>query len=59
MAEKIVPKQVRGKRLVVNVLEATIVELARVGFENISIESVAERDAGRHRRNSCARRSCV
>ena len=44
MAEKIIAKQVRGNRLVANVLEATIVELARVGFENISVESVAERD---------------
>jgi AcrR family transcriptional regulator len=36
-------KQVRGDRLVARVLEATIVELARSGFENISVESVAER----------------
>ena len=36
------PKQVRGDRLVANVLEATLVELSRTGFENISVENVAE-----------------
>jgi AcrR family transcriptional regulator len=36
-------KQVRGDRLVARVLDATIVELARAGFENISVENVAER----------------
>jgi len=36
-------KQVRGDRLVARVLEAAIEELAHSGFENISVESVAER----------------
>ena len=36
------PKQVRGDRLIANVLEATLIELSRAGFENISVENVAE-----------------
>jgi len=36
------PKQLRGDRLVANVLEATLIELSRAGFENISVENVAE-----------------
>jgi AcrR family transcriptional regulator len=43
MADDADAKQIRGDRLVANVLEATIVELSRSGFENISVESVAER----------------
>lgn len=43
MAGNVNAKQVRGDRLVANVLEATIAELSRSGFENISVESVAER----------------
>jgi AcrR family transcriptional regulator len=35
-------KQIRGDRLVAKVLEATLVELTRSGFENISVENVAE-----------------
>jgi AcrR family transcriptional regulator len=42
MAVTTSPKQVRGDRLVANVLEATLVELSRAGFENISVENVAE-----------------
>jgi AcrR family transcriptional regulator len=36
-------KQIRGERLVANVLEATIAELSDLGVESISVESVAER----------------
>ena len=36
-------KQLRGDRLVANVLEATIAELSYLGTQNISVESVAER----------------
>lgn len=36
-------KQVRGPRLVAKVLETTLAELARVGYEKLSIEQVAER----------------
>ena len=43
MAENVSIKQVRGDRLVAKVLEATIAELSRLGFDNLSVESVAER----------------
>jgi len=43
MPPKESPKQVRGERLVEKVLEATLAELARVGFEELSIENVALR----------------
>jgi AcrR family transcriptional regulator len=43
MAEDSNAKQLRGDRLVVNVLEATIAELSHLGVETISVESVAER----------------
>jgi AcrR family transcriptional regulator len=43
MAESSNAKQVRGDRLVANVLEAAIAELSRLGAENISVESIAER----------------
>jgi len=43
MAEDVSVKQVRGDRLVAKVLEATIAELSRLGFDNLSVESVAER----------------
>jgi len=43
MAGNVNAKQVRGDRLVANVLEATIAELSRLGFDNISVENVAER----------------
>jgi AcrR family transcriptional regulator len=36
-------KQVRGPRLVAKVLETTLAELARIGYEKLSIEQVAER----------------
>jgi len=36
-------KQVRGQRLVAKVLQATIAELARVGYDRLSVEQVAER----------------
>lgn len=35
-------RQVRGQALVAKVMDATIAELARVGYENLSIEQVAE-----------------
>ena len=37
------PKQIRGKHLVSKIFEATLVELARVDFESLSMETVAER----------------
>ena len=43
MAETNGAKQVRGERLVKNVLEATIAELSGVGVDNISVEDIAER----------------
>ena len=43
MAETSNAKQVRGARLVANVLEATIAELSHLGAENLSVENVAER----------------
>jgi AcrR family transcriptional regulator len=43
MAENANAKQVRGDRLIANVLEAAIAELARLGADSISVESVAER----------------
>jgi AcrR family transcriptional regulator len=43
MAEDANPKQLRGDRLVANVLEATIAELSHLGVESISVENVAER----------------
>jgi AcrR family transcriptional regulator len=43
MVENVNGKQIRGDRLVANVLEATIAELSEVGVENVSVESVAER----------------
>jgi AcrR family transcriptional regulator len=43
MADTSHAKQLRGERLVTNVLEATIAELSRLGAEHISVESVAER----------------
>jgi len=43
MADDSHAKQLRGERLVTNVLEATIAELSRLGAENLSVESVAER----------------
>ena len=43
MAENVSVKQVRGDRLVAKVLEATLAELARSGFDNLSVEGVAER----------------
>jgi AcrR family transcriptional regulator len=36
-------KQIRGERLVANVLEAAIAELSDLGAQNISVESIAER----------------
>ncbi|MET0594384.1 MAG: TetR/AcrR family transcriptional regulator C-terminal ligand-binding domain-containing protein [Polyangiaceae bacterium] len=36
-------KQLRGDRLVANVLEAAIAELSNLGTQNISVENVAER----------------
>ena len=36
-------KQLRGDRLVANVLEAAIAELSNLGAQNISVENVAER----------------
>ena len=36
-------KQLRGERLVANVLEAAIAELSNLGAQNISVENVAER----------------
>ncbi|MFJ9705779.1 TetR/AcrR family transcriptional regulator [Streptomyces sp. NPDC101234] len=36
-------KQVRGTQLVANVLDTTLVELGRVGYEKLSVERVAER----------------
>ncbi|NTX40324.1 TetR/AcrR family transcriptional regulator [Myxococcus sp. CA033] len=38
-------KQQRGEPLVAKILEATLEEVARVGYENLSIEAVAERAA--------------
>jgi hypothetical protein len=43
MANSINAKQVRGDRLIANVLEATIAELSRLGADGISVESIAER----------------
>lgn len=43
MAEKINAKQVRGDRLIANVLDATIAELSRLGADGISVENIAER----------------
>jgi AcrR family transcriptional regulator len=43
MGNDIRAKQLRGERLVANVLEAAIAELARLGDDGISMESVAER----------------
>lgn len=37
------PKRVRGPKLVAKVLETTLGELGRVGYEKLSIEQVAER----------------
>jgi AcrR family transcriptional regulator len=37
------PKQVRGDQLVAKVLDATLEELARVGYEQLSFEHVADR----------------
>lgn len=37
------PKQPRGEQVVASVLEATIAELARVGFGALSVEEVADR----------------
>jgi AcrR family transcriptional regulator len=42
-AENTATKQVRGDRLIANVLEATIAELSHMGTDGISVESVAER----------------
>jgi AcrR family transcriptional regulator len=42
MAKEPQAKQVRGDRLVAKVLEVTIAELSRAGFENLSVESIAE-----------------
>ncbi|RKG81743.1 TetR/AcrR family transcriptional regulator [Corallococcus exercitus] len=36
-------KQLRGEPLVARILEATLEEVARAGYENLSIEAVAER----------------
>ncbi|WP_224365247.1 TetR/AcrR family transcriptional regulator [Hyalangium versicolor] len=36
-------KQLRGEPLVAKILETTLSEIARVGYENLSIEEVAER----------------
>ncbi|WP_169927727.1 TetR/AcrR family transcriptional regulator [Labilithrix luteola] len=47
-AERGLGKQIRGERLVDNVLEATLEELARVGYGAFSMETVAER-AGVHK----------
>ncbi len=43
MGDNFSAKQIRGDRLVANVLEATMAELSRSGVENISVESIAER----------------
>jgi len=43
MAENVSVKQVRGDRLVAKVLEATIAELARLGFDNLSVVTVSLR----------------
>src|SRR5689334_1857024 len=43
MAVTTAAKQVRGDRLVAQVLEATLVELSRSGLENISVECIADR----------------
>lgn len=43
MVESINAKQVRGDRLIANVLDATIAELSRLGADSISVENVAER----------------
>jgi AcrR family transcriptional regulator len=43
MAENITAKQVRGDRLIANVLEATLAELSRLSADSISVENVAER----------------
>ena len=40
-SEVVVTRQVRGQALVAKVMDATIAELARVGYESISIEQVA------------------
>ncbi|WP_394841744.1 TetR/AcrR family transcriptional regulator [Pendulispora brunnea] len=37
------PKQIRGEQLVSKIFEATLAELARVDFESLSMETVAER----------------
>lgn len=37
------PKQKRGEPLVAKILETTLEEVARVGYENLSIEEIAER----------------
>lgn len=37
------PKQLRGEPLVAKILETTLEEVARVGYENLSIEAIAER----------------
>jgi len=43
MAENSNAKQVRGDRLIANVLDATIAELSRLGSDSISVENIAER----------------